>query len=261
VSASEIANVIAGLVLPPGGLILLVLGGLALVWRRPVLGVGVACVATLALYALATPFLATRLLYSIQSPYVDPAQDATGQAIVVLGGGLYPRAVEYGADTVSRRSLERVRYAARLHERTGKPILVAGGNPSRADSTEAEQMAAVLREFGVAARWLENASANTMENARHTRRTLEQAGISRIYLVTHAWHMPRARIAFEEAGFQVIPAATAYITPLEVKPAYLVPDVGALELSSIFFREIGGMAWYRLKSRALSDAEARDAEP
>jgi hypothetical protein len=45
----------------------------------------------------------------------------------------------------------------------------------------------------------------------------------------------------------VIPAATAYIAPLPVKPIYLLPSGHALELSSVFFREIGGTAWYRLK--------------
>jgi uncharacterized SAM-binding protein YcdF (DUF218 family) len=261
VSAPELANVIAGLVLPPGGLIVLILVGLALARARPRAGLALALAATLGLYAIATPFVATRLGHAIQYPYVDPAQDPTGQAIVVLGGGLYTRAAEYGADTVSRRSLERVRYAARLHERTGKPVLLTGGNPTQADSTEAEQMAIVLREFGYAALWLENASGNTSENARHTRRTLEPAGVSRIYLVTHAWHMPRARLAFEEAGFVVIPAATAYVTPLEVKPAYLVPDSGALELSSIFFREIVGMVWYRIRSRTSNDAQASGGRP
>jgi uncharacterized SAM-binding protein YcdF (DUF218 family) len=237
------------------------LAGLALLRARPRWGLAVALGAGLGLYAIATPFVATRLVHAIQGPYADPAQDPTGQAIVVLGGGLYPRAVEYGADTVSRRSLERVRYAARLHERTGRPVLVAGGNPGRADSTEAEQMAIVLREFGVGAQWLENTSGNTRENARHTRRVLELAGISRVYLVTHAWHMPRARLAFEEAGFTVIPAATAYVTPLEVKAGYLVPEAGALELSSIFFREIGGIVWYRLKSMTSNDAQANGGSP
>jgi uncharacterized SAM-binding protein YcdF (DUF218 family) len=244
----------AGLVLPPGGLILLTLLGLALARLRPRWGLGLAFAATLALYAIATPYVATRLVHSIQSPYVDPVQDTSGQAIVVLGGGLYSRAPEYGADTVSRRSLERVRYAARLHKRTGKPVFLAGGNPTRADSTEAEEMDVVLREFGVAPQWLENASDNTLENARFTRRTLAPTGISRIYLVTHAWHMPRARLAFERAGLEVIPAAIAYVTPLEAKPAYLVPSADALELAGIFFREIGGVAWYRLKSVATDDA-------
>jgi uncharacterized SAM-binding protein YcdF (DUF218 family) len=248
VSAAELANVIAGLVLPPGGLILLALAGLALIRLRPRWGLTLAVAATLGLYAVATPFIATRLLHSIQSPFVDPAQDSTGQAIVVLGGGLYPRAVEYGGDTVSRRSLERVRYAAHLQKRTGKPILLTGGNPTRADSTEAEQMRNTLSEFGIRAEWVETVSDNTLENARYTHRTLDQAGISRIYLVTHAWHMPRARLAFEQAGFQVIPAATAYVSPLEAKPSYLVPSAAALDLSAIFFREVGGMAWYRLKS-------------
>jgi uncharacterized SAM-binding protein YcdF (DUF218 family) len=261
VSASELANVIAGLVLPPGGLIVLIMLGLALARARPRAGLALVLAATLGLYAIATPFVATRLGHAIQYPYVDPAQDPTGQAIVVLGGGLYPRAVEYGGDTVSRRSLERVRYAARLHERTGKPLLLAGGNPTRADSTDADQMAIVLREFGVTAEWLENTSGNTLENARHTRRTLAPADISRIYLVTHAWHMRRARFAFEEAGFSVIPAATAYVAPLEVKPGYLTPDAGALELSSTVFREIGGMVWYRIRSRTSNDAQASGGRP
>jgi uncharacterized SAM-binding protein YcdF (DUF218 family) len=254
VSAAELANVAAGLVLPPGAFIILALVGLALARVRPRLGLWLTVSAVLALYAIATPFVATRLVHWIQSPYVDPTEDATGQAIVVLGGGLYPRALEYGADTVSRRSLERVRYAAHLHKRTGKPVLVAGGNPGGAASTEAAQMSIVLREFGAAAQWLENASGNTRENARYTRRTLNEAGISRVYLVTHAWHMPRARLAFERAGLEVIPASIAHVAPLAAKPSYLVPSGDALELSAVFFREIGSMAWYRLQSHAMSDA-------
>jgi uncharacterized SAM-binding protein YcdF (DUF218 family) len=241
--------------LPPGGLIVLALAGLSVVRVRPRLGLGLAVAALLALYAISTPFVATRLVHSIESPFVDPTHDATGQAIVVLGGGLRPRALEYGADTVSRRSLERVRYAARLHMRTGKPILLTGGNPGRADSTEAAQMESVLREFGAPVRWLEDASGNTRENARYTRQTLEDSGISRIYLVTHAWHMPRARRAFEEAGLDVIPAAIAYVAPLAATPAYLVPNGSALELSAVFFREIGSTAWYRLQSVAMNDAQ------
>ena len=241
--------------LPPGGLILLALAGLSLVRVRPRLGLGLAVAALVALYAIATPFVATRLVHSIESPFADPTHDASGQAIVVLGGGLHPRALEYGADTVSRRSLERVRYAARLQKQTGKPILVTGGTPGRADSTEAAQMEIVLREFGATARWLENASGNTRENARYTSQTLEDAGISRIYLVTHAWHMPRARRAFEEAGLEVIPAAIAYVAPLAATPAYLVPSASALEVSGVFFRELGSTAWYRLQSHARNDAQ------
>ncbi len=260
-SAAELANVVAGLILPPGGLILLTLAGVALTPLRPRWGMSLAFAATLGLYAIATPFVATRLLHALESPYVDPAHDATGEAIVVLGGGLRPRAPEYGSDTVSRRSLERVRYAAWLQDRLAKPILLAGGNPGRAGSTEAEQMNTVLGEFGTTARWLESASDNTVENARYTRRALRQTGVSRIYHVTHASHMPRARRAFEEAGFTVIPAAIGFVAPLEAKASYLVPNAEAVESSGIFFREIGGLAWYRLKSIFARDTQAAGEKP
>ena len=96
-------------------------------------------------------------------------------------------------------------------------------------------MQAALREFGVSATWVEEGSNNTLENARLTSAMLERAGIKTIYLVTHAWHMPRARMAFERAGFNVIPAPTAYRTHVRVTPLDFVPNARALEDSAIFF--------------------------
>ena len=247
-SAWEFTNVAARLVLPPGLLIILILVGLAFVRTRPRFGIGLATAATLALYVIATPIVGSILLHSLEDPYVDPARDSSGGAIVVLGGGLYPGAPEYDGDTVSRYSLERVRYAARLQKRLGKPVLVTGGNPAQADSTEAAQMQAAMSEFGVTVQWLEDASDNTFENARYTRQVLRQTGIEKIYLVTHAWHMRRARMAFEQAGLQVIPAPTGYSGPLPLRPIELVPSAGGLERSWLFIHEIAGLAWYRLKS-------------
>ena len=66
-------------------------------------------------------------------------------------------------------------------------------------------------------RWVEAQSLSTYENAQLSTRMLQQAGIGKIYLVTHAWHMPRATSAFEAAGMQVVPAPTRFATtgPLE----------------------------------------------
>ncbi|MFT7885251.1 YdcF family protein, partial [Salmonella enterica] len=88
--------------------------------------------------------------------------------------------------------------------------------PTGRPSSEAEQMKSALRDFGVSAKWIESDSRNTLENARQTRKTLKQAGIERVYIVTHAWHMPRAKMAFQNAGLQVVPAATAYTTSAPV---------------------------------------------
>src|SRR5688572_1634675 len=94
----------------------------------------------LALFVLTLPAVSQALVRSLETPYADPAQDRTPGAIVVLGGGSHPRAPEYGMDTVSAATLERLRYAAHLHKRTGKPILVTSGNPAGLDTSEGEQM-------------------------------------------------------------------------------------------------------------------------
>ena len=52
--------------------------------------------------------------------------------------------------------------------------------------------------------------------------------MQQIYLVTHAWHMPRAQLAFEHAGFSVIPAPTGYTTRFELTVLDFLPDADAL---------------------------------
>ena len=109
-------------------------------------------------------------------------------------------------------------------------------------------MQAVLtREFQVPVQWIEQDSRNTLENARLSRRLLQAAGVQRIYLVTHAWHMPRARLAFEHAGFAVIPAPTRYATFFESTILEFLPKASALLDSSRFFHEVIGIGWYHLR--------------
>ena len=246
-SAWELTNVTARLVLPPGLFILLALVGLAFARTRARAGATIALVSLLALYVLCMPAVSTLLLQSLEPPYSDPARDKSGGAIVVLGAGSYLRAPDYEGDTVGRMALERVRYGALLQRRTGKPILVTGGNPYGAQTTEAEQMKNALKEFGASAKWTEDRSNNTYENALLTRDMLLKAGIRSVYLVTHAWHMPRAQMAFERAGLHVIPAPTAYHTRKGVRLLDFVPSAHALGESYLFFHEVLGMVWYRLK--------------
>ena len=102
------------------------------------------------------------------------------------------------------------------------------------------------RDFQVPVQWLEDRSHTTLENARLSHAILSAAGIRRIYLVTQAWHMPRAELAFERAGFEVIPAPTGYATRFRVTVLDFVPDARALRDSSVFFHELLGIGWYRL---------------
>ena len=56
------------------------------------------------------------MLQKLETPPAPGLTNSGAQAIVVLGGGTYFNVVEYGSDTVNRYSLERIRYAARLHQ-------------------------------------------------------------------------------------------------------------------------------------------------
>lgn len=246
-STWELTNITAQLVLPPGVFILLGLIGLALARARVRFGTSLTFLSLLALCVLSIPAVSRALLQTLETPYVDPLNDQSPGAIVVLGGGSYHKAPEYGGDTVAAETLERARYAARLQKQTGKPILVTGGNPIGAQTSEGEQMKAVLQEFGASVRWVEARSDNTYENARFSRRVLEKAGVRRIYLVTHAWHMPRAQMAFERAGLHVIPAPMAYKTYVRLSPLHFVPSAEGLKYSYIFFHEVVGTLWYRLR--------------
>jgi uncharacterized SAM-binding protein YcdF (DUF218 family) len=102
-------------------------------------------------------------------------------------------------------------------------------------------------EFGVPVQWTEKASRNTLENARLSYRMLAPSNVRTIYLVTDAWHMPRARLAFEQSGFTVIPAGTGYSTRARLTLLDFLPKASALLDSSRFFHEIIGIGWYHLR--------------
>jgi uncharacterized SAM-binding protein YcdF (DUF218 family) len=61
--------------------------------------------------------------------------------------------------------------------------------------------------------------------------------------------MPRAVRAFQAAGFQVVPAPTAYTTRFQIDLLAFLPNASALRDSRIFMHELIGILWYQLKSK------------
>jgi len=240
-------NLVSAFLLPPLNLILLGALGVLLLKHHPRLGRFLLASTLALLYLISTPFIVETMLQKFETPYVADSVDREGQVIVVLGGGTYFNAVEYGGDTVNRYSLERIRYAAHLYQLTGKLILVTGGAPLGNATSEAEQMKSVLEnEFMTPVKWVEGTSNNTHENAYKSYEILKKDGITHIMLVTHAWHMPRAVKEFERAGFQVTPAPTAFTTRYRTDGLAYLPTASALQQSRIFIHEVIGMLWYRL---------------
>lgn len=245
-----ITNTLTALLIPPGLLFIALAAGLVLQRSRPRTGRGLLVAGTTGLYLLSMPLTGTFLLQQWETKPGTAHASPSAQAIVVLGGGRYPDAPEYSGDTVSSSTLVRLRYAALLHRQTGLPLLVSGGSPDGSKINEAELMAQTLEQaFRVPVRWREGRSANTLENARLSRETLAHENIRRVYLVTHAWHMPRSLMVFEDAGFEVIPAPTAHATGETAGLTVLdfLPNITGLRDSAIFFHEAIGLVWYRLR--------------
>lgn len=163
-----------------------------------------------------------------------------------MGGGNYLGAPEYGGDTVGHITLERIRYGIHLQRQTDLPILVTGGSPF-GGRPEADTMAESGKlDFGGTVRWIENNSRDTAENAAFSAPLLKGAGISRIALISQAWHLPRARSHFEQAGIEVIPAPTGFHAATDVALEHLLPQAAALSVSARAIMERLGILAKRL---------------
>ena len=244
-------KILAALILPPAGPVLLALFGLWLArsaksrrWQHG--GVALAALSMVSLLLLSLPVVGNALMASLEpNPPITALQLQRVQAIVIPGGGSYFAAPEYGGDTVSHYSLERLRYGARLACESRLPLLVSGGAPF-GGRAEAESMREALeRDFGVKVRWVEASSRDTAENASLSAPILKAAGVTRIALVSHGWHLPRAIRLFEEQGLEVTPAPTAFSTGSPSLIGNLLP--GAINRSRHALSEYLGQLYNRLK--------------
>ena len=238
--------------LPPGSLVLLLVLAAVLRRPRPRLSRALVVAASLLLYVASTPLSASLLLGALQvypSPSDDDIAAFRGEAIVVLAAGRRLVAPEYGGETVDSLTLERIRHAARLERRLGLPLFATGGDPGNQGTSLAALMReALATDFGVSVAAIEDGSRSTAENAELLARLLRDRNIGRVLLVTHSWHMPRAKRAFERQGLAVLAAPTSFVsTDADWAISDFLPAASALEGTSYALHEILGYAWYELR--------------
>jgi uncharacterized SAM-binding protein YcdF (DUF218 family) len=235
--------------LPPSGPLLLALAGLLL--AKFLLGRVLLVGGLLLLYLFSLPVVSYALIGTLQKDFWPPQEierfDEAG-AIVVLGAGNRSGAAEYSGETVGDLALVRVRYAAYVHRMTGLPVLATGGGPE-GRASEASRMAEALEEFSVRPILTEEQARDTWGNASYSAALLDELGIRRVALVTHAYHMPRAVWAFQRTGLEVIPAPTGAIVPHDTTFALgsLRPQAHALYASWLAMHEYLGLVYYRLR--------------
>ena len=224
------------LILPPSGLLILIIIGLVLGRRRRRLGSALVVTGVAALWLLSTPVVADRLaVLAERCPPLDLSRPVKAQAVVILGGGGTRFAPEYGGPAAEFATLDRVNYGAYVARRTNLPILITGAEE------EALAMRAVLvRDLGVPPRWVENRSGDTFQNAQFSAPILRANGIHRIILVTSATHEWRSVQEFTAAGFDVVPAPVGSHAGRQTRPLDFIPGPGGLWTSHAALYELIG---------------------
>jgi hypothetical protein len=242
-------GIILSLGLPPMGFLTLLVIGLVVrgAWRR--VGQVLILGGLAGLLLLAMPVVSSSMLLALESglPMVPPA-GAPPQAIVVLGGDVIRAYQEEGGVRPGLLTLDRLRTAAELHRRTGLPMLVTGGRTQPSTPPVGAVMERSLRDdFRQPAEWVEDASRDTWENARFSADILRPLGITRVYVVTHSWHMRRALLAFEGTGLAVTAAPTSLDAPIGPEWADFVPRAGSWQTAYFALHEWIGYAWYSIR--------------
>jgi uncharacterized SAM-binding protein YcdF (DUF218 family) len=241
--------ILSALLLPPANLPLLAVAGLVLRrWHRRV-GEVLTAVSCVLLLVLSIPLFGGTLLVALEQHLSSDADKGSKPgAIVILSANI----AHYGGDNPGygpgQLTLERERAGSALFRRVQLPILVTGGVLRVGGPPIAAVMEQSLHDdFQTPVRWVESRSADTWENAEYSARILRANGIDTVYLVTHAWHMRRALLAFHHFGIKVIPAPVQIDLYPDFSSYYLLPEIAGWQVAYFAVHEWIGCAYYALR--------------
>jgi len=225
----------------------LLAAGVVCLWsgRRPRLGRWL-CVAGLALVTWAgLGFSSRAYLARLESRYA-PLDLATAPAstvarlryVLVLGAGHVSDPRLPATSQLGGASLHRLVEGIRLHRQLPGSRLILTGGPGLDKVPNAEVVAAVARDLGVAQAnvIVVGQPRDTFEEAASVR---DIVGTAPFVLVTSAAHMPRAMRVFGDAGLHPVPAPTDYGCPAGPgrDPDALFPTSGGLACTERAFYE------------------------
>lgn len=148
----------------------------------------------------------------------------TADAIVVFGARVW------SDGTPSPALEERVYTACQLYRDGWAPRLIFSGGPGPKEIDETQAMRQLALELGVPAEamTLDPQGVNTQATVENTVALCRGCGIKRVLAVSHFYHLPRVKMTFQRAGWEVytVPAAPRYV--LVKLPYFIVREVAAL---------------------------------
>lgn len=236
----------SALTYPPYASLLLALCAVfALLLHRRRLGAGLSAVALAWTLVWSIPLCSDwlRLTLEARNPRVAEASLPRADAIVVLGGGTRYSWLKRGEVDPWELGSSRLAAGARAWLTGRAPVVILSGGRGGPKGSEARMMMPAIVRLGVPenALLLEERSRDTRANAENTARLARNRGIHRILLVTSAVHMPRARLLFERAGFDVVPVPVPERAHRDSWRARWLPSPRALWRSGRAFKEYAGL--------------------
>lgn len=238
----------------------LLLIGLALLWftRRQKAGkilVSVGAGLLLFLSYSVFPNMALRSLEWKYPPVADavagpggPPGAGVSSYIVVLGGGIRSDKALPVSSQIGSSTLYRVLEGVRLYRaKPGRKLILSGGRIfSRLSEAQVMGRAALLMGVNPHDIIEESTSRDTEDQARLLKPLL---GEKRFFLVTSAFHMPRAMSLFRKQGLQPVAAPTdqQVYQKTEWAPMDFFPSSSALAKWELAGHEYLGLAWARLR--------------
>ena len=171
------------------------------------------CAACILLFPLAQMFCFGK------TDYRRPAD-----VIVVFG------ARAYADGRPSDALADRVRTACRLYQQGYATKLLFSGGPGDGAVHETEAMKRMALRLGIKEEdiFLDKAGLNTQATVNNTSRLLKNMHAGRVLVVSHFYHLPRIKLAYQRAGWDVftVPARESYV--LRQTPFNMAREVVAL---------------------------------
>jgi len=240
-------KILPTLILPVGLILLLLVAAFclrrwALVW-----------VGAIGLFLASLPGVSKTLLRSLErvTPELSVQEVPEADAILVLSGMLGPDRPD-GCKLNWGEAYDRFEAGLRLWQSGKAPILVLT-DPALVQTgeheTEGKQLKNEALKLGLAENrlLLIGPIGNTAQEAELFDRIAQERGWRRVFLVTSAWHMPRALERFRRTGLQILPFPVDYRTGVSEPISMLdfFPSATALAGTETFIREWIGRIYYR----------------
>jgi uncharacterized SAM-binding protein YcdF (DUF218 family) len=236
------------LLLPLGGSIVLMT--VAVLRRSKVL----ATLTIALLYIASTPLVANWSLNSREREYpaIPIGSCPPADAIVVLSGTLEQNPA--APDGYVWTAADRLDYGVQLYKAGSAPWLVfTGGRVPwlRQRQSEGEVLRTIACRRGVPASAIAVTEPieNTAGGAFAMGKLARERGLSRIILITTAWHMPRAMMLFRRTDLRITPFPVGQLTNPAAPVTILafLPQGSALARTETALRELLGAGYYAVR--------------